>query len=441
MVCQENQNMADCTASPLQRFLRSLAATPGRGDASDGQLLRQFLQAHDEAAFTALLRRHGPLVWGVCRRLLADTPDAEDAFQATFLVLFRKAGAIGRAEALGPWLYGVAYRTALRARAEAARRRARERHVEGRSTVDPALDVVWADLRPVLDEEINRLPARYRRPFVLCYLEGKTNGEAAQLLGCPKGTVLSRLAWARKRLRDRLTRRGIALSAGLFVTLLGARAAPAAVPALLPSATRDAILSLAAGSGTVSASVAGLTKGVLRTMWLTKVKIMALALLPAVVLAGGVATYPARAGRPERTEQTKEEPKDLKKLQGTWEVTDMVNDGTTVPEENRKGLRLVVTKDRMTLGVADDPEARKFRFTLDPDKDPKALDLTSLNGVHKDKTTYGIYELDSDTLKICVPNDPERNERPTAFESKEGTARALITLKRVKDRDKEKKDK
>src|SRR5262249_31616689 len=144
--------------------------------------------------------------------------DAEDAFQATFLILVRKAGSLGRPELLGNWLYGVAYRTAARARAEATRRRFREVPLIDRDlpAKESTPDGVWRDLRPVLDEEINRLPDKYRAPFVLCYLEGKTNEEAARQLGCPLGTVLSRLARARERLRLRLTSRGLTLSVGLL---------------------------------------------------------------------------------------------------------------------------------------------------------------------------------------------------------------------------------
>src|SRR4051794_14651098 len=203
-------DMASTGHSPTARFLRRVAAAHG----PDEELLRRFVAHRDDAAFAELVRRHGPVVLGVCRRVLGDAPDADDAFQAAFLVLARKAHRIARPDLLGNWLYGVAYRTALRARAVAARRRARE----GRLVDVPAEDrppaFVWADLRPVLDEEVNRLPDRYRATFVLCHVEGRTMAEAARLLGCPEGTVLSRLAWARGRLRSRLTRRGLAPAAG-----------------------------------------------------------------------------------------------------------------------------------------------------------------------------------------------------------------------------------
>jgi RNA polymerase sigma factor (sigma-70 family) len=282
--------MATGHPNSLMRFLRGVAAAHGGGDAADGQLLHRFATRQDEAAFAALVGRHGRVVWGACRRVLRDPNDAEDAFQATFLVLARKAGSVARPELLGNWLYGVACHTAREAKARAARRRAKERQAATGPAADPASGVDWADLRPVLDEEIGRLPAKYRAPFVLCYLEGRTNEEAARLLGCPKGTVLSRLAWARERLRSRLTRRGLALSAGLAATLLALNSAPAAVPAPLVRSTVEAATLVAAGkaaAGAVPARVAALTEGVLRAMSVTRFRIAAAVLL-AVVLAGGV---------------------------------------------------------------------------------------------------------------------------------------------------------
>src|SRR5262249_6700332 len=154
-----------------------------------------------------------------CRRVLRDPHDAEDAFQATFLLLVRKAGVLRRPEALGPWLYGVAYRTAIKARAGTARRREREQPVTVEPVAGPADDLVWRDLRPVLDDAVSRLPTKYREPVVLCYLQGRTNAQAARQLGVPVGTVATRLARAREQLRRYLTRRGLALSAPLLGTV------------------------------------------------------------------------------------------------------------------------------------------------------------------------------------------------------------------------------
>jgi RNA polymerase sigma factor (sigma-70 family) len=262
------------------------------GGLSDAQLLQRFIFERDEAAFEVLVWRHGPKVLGICRRILRHEQDAEDAFQATFLILVHKAASIGKRQAVSCWLYRVAYRVALRARRRAAKRAAREKPVLDVPAAEPALDPLWRDLRSVLDEEVNRLPEKYRAPFVLCYLDGKTNEEAAQALGCPRGTVLSRLAWARKRLRTRLARRGLGLAGALLAAAQAPEAAMAAVPPMLVQSTLKAALSIAAGTtaGIVSGPVAALTQGVLQTMLWTKIKIVASCLVLAGTIAlGGIA--------------------------------------------------------------------------------------------------------------------------------------------------------
>jgi RNA polymerase sigma factor (sigma-70 family) len=174
----------------------------------DAQLLDRFVERRDEVAFELLVWRHGPMVLGVCRRILQNPHDAEDAFQASFFTLARKADSIARRDSVGAWLYRVAYRIALRARARRARLAQREQPLGDLPVAEvgcePADLLAWRELRPVLDAEISRLPEKYRAAFVLCYLEGKTNEQAAEQLGCPKGTVLSRLSRARERLRKRL---------------------------------------------------------------------------------------------------------------------------------------------------------------------------------------------------------------------------------------------
>ncbi|HKB03941.1 MAG TPA: RNA polymerase sigma factor, partial [Gemmataceae bacterium] len=184
-------------------------------DLADAELLERFVLRRDEVAFEAILHRHGPLVFGVCRRLL-DVHDAEDAFQATFLVLARRAGHIARPSFLGNWLYGVAFRVAARARKTAGRRQMTERPDCELTAAARADDLADPDVAPVLHEEVRRLPDKYRAPVVLCYLEGKTNEEAAGRLRWPVGTVKTRPDKAREVLRTRLARRGIALTAGLL---------------------------------------------------------------------------------------------------------------------------------------------------------------------------------------------------------------------------------
>jgi RNA polymerase sigma factor (sigma-70 family) len=261
--------------SPLTEFLDRLRRSPGmRGEseARDTELLRRFLGNREEAAFEALVQRHGPMVLSVCRYLLQNPADAEDAFQATFLVLVRRAASIRKPELLGNWLYGVAHRVAARARAQAGRRRAREKpEVEMIALEPPPEANEW---RPLLHQELNHLPEKYRVPVVLCYLQGKTNEEAASLLAWPIGTVKGRLNRARQLLRRRLTRRGVVLSAGMVAAALTPGGASAAVPAALVSTTVRAAMLVAAGhaatAGVLSVPVATLTKGVLQTMLLTK---------------------------------------------------------------------------------------------------------------------------------------------------------------------------
>jgi RNA polymerase sigma factor (sigma-70 family) len=282
--------VADESLRAAVRSLRGLAAQGWGAGLSDGQLLECFLARRDPDSFAALVRRHGPLVWGTCRRILSRVEDAEDAFQATFLVLARRAGSIAKHESVGSWLHGVAHRVAVRAKGTEARRRAVERQRPVAPPPDVLQEVVWRDLRRMFDEELLRLPARCRAPFVLCYLEGKTNEEAACLLGCPKGTVLSRLAHARELLRTRLARRGLVLSAGLLATMLPLNTAPAAVPTALAAITARVAAVVAAGAapdGIVSAPVAALTEGVLKAMFLTKLKNTATFLLALAVVGTG----------------------------------------------------------------------------------------------------------------------------------------------------------
>jgi len=280
--------------------IRQLVGAPPAGDQSDARLLERFADQRDEAAFQALVRRHGPLVLGVCRRVLRDHHDAEDAFQATFFVLARKAGVLGRRGSLAPWLYTVAYRLALRARADASRRRDRERRAAA-TLPTQADDGGRADLRPVLDEELDRLPEKYRVPLVLCYLDGKTHEEAARELGWPKGTVAGRLARARELLRRRLTRRGVTLSTGLLGTAL-AENASAAVPAgLADSAVRAALLFAGSqfGAAGVVSGPAALAEGMLRAMTMTYLKGVTVLLLGLSLIAGaGVWTHQALTAKP-----------------------------------------------------------------------------------------------------------------------------------------------
>jgi RNA polymerase sigma factor (sigma-70 family) len=269
------------------------------GGLTDGQLLARFLDDRAEAAFAALVKRHGPMVLGVCRRVLGHAHDAEDAFQATFLVLARKAASVVKREAVASFLYGVAYRTALRARAQAARRRATERQVGEmpHPAVEPPESQDW---RPVLDRELSQLPQKYRAALVLCDLECKTRREAARQLGLAEGTLASRLATARRMLAMRLARCGVSLSGGALAVVL-AEEASAAVPAPWVSATARAATLLAAGQAGAAATPAALLMNeVLRTMLMMKLKGFAVATaLLAVVLGAGGFAYRAAGQAPQ----------------------------------------------------------------------------------------------------------------------------------------------
>lgn len=311
----------------IQHLFRLVSSEQAEGE-PDRDLLERFATQHEEAAFAALLRRHGPMVLAVCRRVLGDANDAEDAFQATFLILIRKASSISRPERLGNWLYGVAYRTALDARGNRARRQARERQVAEMPAAEVTGDPVWQDLRPILDEELNRLPEKYRAPLVFCYLEGKTKEETARQLGWPEGTVSGRLARAKEMVRSRLARRGLALTPAVLLATLTGNAAPAAVPAPLLDATLRIGLLFAAGqgatAGALSGSVAALTERVLHGMSLGKLKTAAAILLTVAAVATGAGVLAFQSFTANRSSPSQPAPRDDAWVEGrvqAWQPT------------------------------------------------------------------------------------------------------------------------
>jgi RNA polymerase sigma factor (sigma-70 family) len=268
---------------------------------TDRDLLQRFARGLDGDAFAALVQRYGPLVLGVCRRVLRQEQEAEDAFQATFLVLARKAGSIGQPERVGNWLYGVAYRVARKARADAARRRAREHQVTDMPTRQPDHQADWEDLRQVLDDEVRRLPDKFRAPLVLCYLQDMTRDEAAARLGCSAGAVKGMLERGRVLLRIRLARRGVALSVGSLAAILSGNALSAAVPAVLRDSTVKAALVFAAGKAAAAGSAAALAEGVLQAMWMIRAKVWLAVVLALAVTGAGVLAF---AGRPAKEPAT-----------------------------------------------------------------------------------------------------------------------------------------
>ncbi len=412
--------MADATRNPVLQFVHQLVGAAG---AADDVLLRRFVEQRDTTAFTALLKRHGPMVLGVCQRLLLDGNDAEDAFQATFLVLARKAGSLRKPDLLGPWLYGVASRAAARLRADAMKRRTKEQAVRRRAVQEPSDELVWSDLRPVLDEEVNRLPEKYRVPFVLCYLEGMTNDKAAGLLGCPTGTVLSRLATARERLRSRLSRRGITLSVGLLATLVAGHASAAVPTVLLTTTARAAGLAVGgqAVAGVISASVIALTDKMLKAMLLRSPLTVLLLLgtlgLATVILAGqGGVVRGTRAN--EKPSGESAAMNELDKLQGIWVAVAAEKQGEPMSEERVREAKIVFTVagNRFTMTTAKNRGELKGTLQIDPSKNPRTMDWSALRPEDgKSLDAHGIYDVQGDTLKFCYGE-----ERPTEFKTKPG---------------------
>src|SRR5262245_35147144 len=290
------------THSTAQRLLPHLRRVAMARDTElgDGQLLTEFVARRDESAFAALVRRHGPMVLGVCRRVVGDSHLAEDAFQATFLVLARRAATVRPRHLVGHWLYGVAYRTALKARASAARRQAKEKQVDAMPQPPVSPPDAWADLQPVLDAELARLPDKYRIPVVLCDLGGRPQRDVARELGLPPATLANRLASARRLLAKRLTDRGVALSAGAVAAALGWHAATSAVPASLSAVVVKAACAAAAGAPVgLPVPVVQLSEGVMRMFVLSKLKAVAAGVATCLVLLAGLGFFAAptlRAG-------------------------------------------------------------------------------------------------------------------------------------------------
>jgi RNA polymerase sigma factor (sigma-70 family) len=334
--------MATAQMDTVIRRLRRAVLQQDAAGRTDGQLLASFIDQKDEAAFEALVRRHGPMVFGVCRRVVGNHHDAEDAFQATFLVLARKASSVRPREQVANWLHGVALRTAMKAKTVTAKRRGREKQVTELPETEAAQQDQWRDLQPLLDQELNGLPENYRLPIIFCDLEGKSIKEATQQLGWPQGTLAGRLARARKMLAKRLTQRGVVLSGGALAVLLSEKAAAACVPLSLGVATTKAAVAVAAGQAAapslVSAKVAALMEGVMKSMMVTKLKTVTMVLLALGMVAFGGSMVPqhtATAQQVNSQEGSAEKPPsrkadtskslDEEKLHGEWIANENAN--------------------------------------------------------------------------------------------------------------------
>ena len=270
-------------------YLRRIVS-PLPGNVTDHHLLSHFLANRDEAAFSALLKRHGPMVFGVSRGVLSSPQDAEDVVQATFLLLARKAATIRRCASVGCWLHGVARRLSLQLKRKEMARLKRETGVSALRSKAASLPVNAHELQEVLDDALQELPEKYRAALILCYLEGQTQEQAAVQLGCPLGTVRSRLAGGRKLLQTRLTRRGFTLSAAGLATLITVQTVSARLPTKLFATTVHAAAQYASGTplrGLVSASVAWLVKSGLHSVAMTKLVWVSVGIVRMGVLAGG----------------------------------------------------------------------------------------------------------------------------------------------------------
>jgi RNA polymerase sigma factor (sigma-70 family) len=400
-------------------------------DLSDGELLERFVSGRDESAFAALVSRHGPMVLGVCRRLLRHAQDAEDAFQATFLVLVRKAGGIGRRELLGNWLYGVAVRVAGRARLTAARRRTRETTDMERVATATREPAEATELPVAVAEEVGRLLAKYRGPVVLCYLEGRTNEEAADELRWPVGTVKGRLARAREMLRKRLSRRGLVLSTAALAAALSPEALAVSLPPGLADSTVKTAMYFAAGNvaaaGIVSAQADALTKGVLHTMLVTKIKNLAALALVLALTAGGTGAFAYRFLAEDARKTDKEN------ILGEWKVTTVKMNGQDAPGEEGEALKNSIVEfkpDKVIIKRKDGD--RESTYKLDPTTKPKTIEIVHMVQGGGEEKMRCIYKLEGDTLTICGKHSGGGDDLPTEFESKEGSGTVLMVLKREK---------
>ncbi len=339
--------------APLQRVANYLCKLSSRHLAetmSDRELLERFIAGQDEAALAAIVARHGRLVRAVCRRVLRQDADADDAFQATFLILLRKAGSIGKRESLASWLHGVAHRVSLRAKAELNREHRLARLNLHQSSSDGMQPIFLRELEHHLDQAVRSLPERYRASFILCCMHGKSYAQAARLLGCAEGTVSSRVVRARERLRASLDRRGFSLSAGVLGLELSRVAGP------VPSGLLDSVLEIMrqhamgkALSGTTKSGL--LAQGVIQSMFLAKAKIVAAVLLIALVGTGvSMRAYSGQKGQ-----------SDAAGAKSTVIRQDWSGDLVGIPSQRDGVIAFMGTEIKKGETV---PESRQFSITI-----------------------------------------------------------------------------
>jgi RNA polymerase sigma factor (sigma-70 family) len=440
--------MSNSQGAVIFRHIRRLVAAQCPSQQSDMQLLQQFIADRDEAAFAMLVQRHGTMVLEVCRSVLRHQQDAEDVFQAAFLVLARKAHTIRKQEALSSWLHGVAYRLALKAKAQASRRRDREQTTTDPLSASTIDDLTMRELRVILHEEVHRLAEKYRASLLLCYWEGKTRDEAAERLGMSPGAFKKCLERARNLLASRLMRRGLVPSSAFFAMLFTENGVQAALPTVLTKTTAQASVAFVIGkTAGGSTSAVALAEGVIQAMNMTKWATMILAaiFLGALGTGFGLAAYqvlqgddPAPANKnvaiaklqPAAAKEKQPAPPkaDKDRIVGVWRFTKGVADGKDMPAEFTALARLKFTKDgKAIMTMVEQSQGGKYKLT-----GPGKIDL-NLQQVDK-ALSPGIYKFDGDdglTLNGSNSGPPESN-RPKDFTADEGSRRVLFVLVRAK---------
>ena len=444
--------------------LRARAKVQSDAALTDGDLLDHYLTSREESAFEALMRRHGPMVLAVCRRVADNAQDAEDAFQATFLVLLRKAASIRPRHMVGNWLYGVAFRAGMKARTVTSRQRTRERQMDMLPEAVTLESGLWDDLLPVLDQELDALPEKYRLPIVLCDLEGKTRKEVARTLNWPEGTVAGRLAQARTMLAKRLRKHGLPVSAGVLAALFGQNAVLASLPASLASATVTALGSHSAGRATatcaLSANVAALADGVLKAMLIAKLKSVSILvmMLAALTLSSsflvsalaehgnGHAVIDLRAdavnkkadradeiakpaenlllGDPDPVEKKAEN--DLKKLQGTWIKVTLEKDGNPFAKTANDLSYYVFQGNQFSIFEQSGKIEKQGTVKISPSEN--AIDLHILVGRDKGTTLLLHYELQGHLLRLAF--NINGKARPDAMKTTDGSGILIYSFRR-----------
>jgi RNA polymerase sigma factor (sigma-70 family) len=393
--------MAGAAVAAVLQHIRQWVRGPHDDATTDGQLLERFATLRDEAAFAELVQRHGRLVHNVCLRILRDVHDAEDAFQAVFLVLARKANSIRNRDSVASWLYGVAHRIAVRAKVQSRRQSAVPSESVDMAQPDPANEAAWRELQPLLDRELDSLPEKYKAPLLLCYFEGKSNEEAAQLLHWPSGTVKGRLARARDLLRKRLEQRGLALPIGTVLACLSGPAMAASPPADLFAVTVKATMSVVAGTaapaGGVSAQAVALSQGELLTMFVTKLKFAtALVLLAGLSVWTTMSGYRALAEKPSASTEAaapldavqNATPAALETVQAAADTA------KASPFEGRWTAKIEVGSESVSARIEFTTEAGKLKGTARLSKD-KTFELQKIQ-VNANKISFDCDAVEAD---------------------------------------------